>query len=498
MRLLIPVLHIEPNGRLEKFLTSGRLSVNAVCISFTMHSKLAVALFMPCVALGEASKRTWGTAVQRDPNVKGILVYCDTIKATQSECANKFLGVGDDRGSTTSVVSRRAAESCLNKQRLTGVQAIMKMFNVDTNEMSNYASGGSSSHPPPKNYHYEYSDEARDQARKIGWKRQTEADAAMRAIERDEPWWSKTFHEENGRPEQMIIISETIIDIWSAYSAAKKAGDDPASVGVPPDRLVPNGAGTDKGNTNPDSPPEKDPEKPPEEKPPPDNVSEDDSDGSGSEFDATAEDVDIKDDIEATPVLQDETTRTAMQRCQESEEQKLWKAIGVTETDPNAQPLHDEADAAERLKRLGACDKQYYGEEACNEWKQDLWKEPLRPEEQDQLNGYKKRSSVCPGNAVSREDCNAAKQELFKHYVLPDVMEAPVQKILVPGLTVPWMPPKLGLGEVKLPVGVKPKPNPGSEHFPGSVPGGVPGGSVPGGSGGGGHHPPAHPMRDEL
>lgn len=366
---------------------------------------------------------------------------------------------GPARGvGVSTAVARKAAATCLERQQLTNT-ILTNLFNVDMEKMSMYVSGMTTSlEAPPEGYHWDWSDEARKEAEKIGWKRQTDADAAMRRIERSEPSWAKPFRTpEDSKAEGVMILMETLIDIGVGYGAAQKARNDPSSVGVPPDRVVPNDATPEKPPAEKEKPPaekEKPPtekEKPPAEKEKP--SAEKDKPPAEKEkphhdepelvstnvFHGDINDVDLTDDITATPAMQDETTRTAMQRCHESVEAELWEDIGSTTTNPNTKTPEDAKAEAEHLMTIGICDNDYYGRKACKEWKKKQVKVPLGPEEQADID-FLKQQSVCPPNLIALSDCNKAKQQFFMRFVTTEVLNGPITDIFRPGKAIPWLP----------------------------------------------------------
>ncbi|KFZ17205.1 hypothetical protein V501_01865 [Pseudogymnoascus sp. VKM F-4519 (FW-2642)] len=375
---------------------------------------------MPSLSLGGSTTRTWGDLVRQDPAAKAMLLYCELIKEPQSGCASTFFGF-DKNVAVSTVVARKAAWACLESQHLKNVAAFTNLFN-------------------------EWSEEAKAKARSIGWETQTKADAAMRVIEHSEPQGAKPLHDEHDVTAGGIItVVELLIDAGNGYGAALRAGNDPLSVGVSPDRLVPNTANPGEPPAEkkpPQSPPSHEPETPHDTPPPVSTSSE-------IIFRGDIMDVDLTDDIIATPVIQDETTRTAMQACHESVKAKLWQHIGSVTTDPNAETPEEGKAHAEWLKSLGMCDKDYYGGKTCAASKKKQDDVPLRPDEQaarDQL----KQHSVCPANMVSPSDCNKAKQQLFMRFVMPDFLGEPIKGIFHSGKAIPYMPRlnlDLGSGE---------------------------------------------------
>ncbi|KAJ5465956.1 hypothetical protein N7530_009743 [Penicillium desertorum] len=398
---------------------------------------------IPSLALEFPTVRTWDDLVQQDPAVKSVLLYCDLIKEPQSGCASKFLGINKEDGVSTAV-AQKAAATCLQRQSLDRTAALMNMFNVDTKKMSNYATG-SVLDAPPKNTHWDWSEEARQEAAKRAFESTAKENAERRAIEHSLPQWAKIFKDEHGRADSIIIVTETALDIGLAISAADKARKDPWSVNVPPDRVTP-----DKATSNA-HPPQHDPPQhdPPQHDPPQHDPPQHDPVASETIFKGDAP-VDLTDEIIATPILQDEMTRTAMQDCQESVEAELWEEIGSVSIDPNAQTPEEDKDEAEHLMLMGICDKEYYGEKACSKWKNTMQQIPLEPEVKASMDDYIKTHRGCPVNVVSKQDCHRAKQELLKRYAFPDIFVESVKDIFKPGKAIPWLPrADLGLSKAK-------------------------------------------------
>ncbi|KAL9626157.1 MAG: hypothetical protein Q9204_007536 [Flavoplaca sp. TL-2023a] len=129
--------------------------------------------------------------------------------------------------------------------------------------------------------------------------------------------------------------------------------------------------------------------------------------------------IDLERELEATPVLKDETTRTAMQKCHEE--------------DRRAQ--------AENGKRLGFCDKSYYGEDGCREWKRQLDSVPLPPELKLELESQlQSQPDLCPVNLVKLTDCQRAKQSLYMRFAILDETAQAVDSKFKPGRPVDIIP----------------------------------------------------------
>lgn len=153
--------------------------------------------------------------------------------------------------------------------------------------------------------------------------------------------------------------------------------------------------------------------------------------------------IDLEGELEATPILKDETTRTAMQQCQEKEEKKLWDEIGSTTIDPNANTLSEEEKRAEAefYKRLGFCDKSYYGEKGCREWKRQLDSVPMPPdakmELESQLQG---QLDLCPVNLIKLTDCQRAEESVYMRFAILDETAKAVDTKFQPGRPVDVVP----------------------------------------------------------
>ncbi|KAL8846949.1 MAG: hypothetical protein Q9221_007991 [Calogaya cf. arnoldii] len=133
--------------------------------------------------------------------------------------------------------------------------------------------------------------------------------------------------------------------------------------------------------------------------------------------------IDLEGELEATPALKDETTKTAIQKCQEREEKKLWDEIVSTTTTPNAETMSGEEKRAEaeNYKRLGFCDKSYYGEEGCRGWKRKLDPVPLRPEARLELESQlQEQFELCPSNLIILTDCQRPKQSVYMRFAILD------------------------------------------------------------------------------
>lgn len=393
--------------------------------TFNLLTMLALA----CRADG-VEPASWTTLIEQDARAKSLLVYCHTIKDSQTDCAERFLGLGKDDGGVSGVVARKAAYTCLERQgdMLARIDALRDIFQVDLDALARAAQGT----PPaaPKGYHLGWSDAARDEARKKGFEAEAKKNAAARvdkaALEKLPGWVEAIKPEMDAKVEKNMLLAAIIIEVVMATAAGHKAYKDPASVNIPPDQVIPDEMLKDS------MPPEEapsmpePPEVPPPEVPPPD-------------FDDEGE-VDLTPELISTPVLQDETVRTSMQACQESVEREIFGAIGSTTTDPNAQTGEEASQTAEHLRSMGLCDVDFYGQAACAAWKDHLVRVPLAPEDQAVMDSYLSQHTACPVNLITPTDCNKAKQAVYMRFVVEDETATPINLLFKPGPAVPWLP----------------------------------------------------------
>ncbi|CAO1597451.1 hypothetical protein XANCAGTX0491_001258 [Xanthoria calcicola] len=98
---------------------------------------------------------TWPSLISHDPQAKQLLLYCDTISLTPSECTTKFLTPSNQPDTVPpNLVSFRAAATCVSQASLT-LTRLQNMFNLDPSTMSLLASSSSSSsstEPPNLNW----------------------------------------------------------------------------------------------------------------------------------------------------------------------------------------------------------------------------------------------------------------------------------------------------------------------------------------------------------
>ncbi|KAL8858663.1 MAG: hypothetical protein Q9178_004750 [Gyalolechia marmorata] len=431
----------------------------------------------PLPTFSQASK--WPTLISHDPQAKQLLLYCNTISLTQPECTTKFLTPSYDANTfPPNFVSFRAAATCVSQASLTSTR-LQQMFNVDPSTLSLLASSSSSSTTTPNLNWQEMSDssywratysvEAREAAGKAARDAYAEHMHGIRQAEQIPSWVTPMMDGHDKMAEKAFDLGKMLLDASQTYWGVgedkyRAAYNSPWTVGVQPDLVCaadsagclsrdegggvssvpsPEGEGSNilegpsgEGEKNEEDPTEKNewPEGMDEDPDLTEPIINDD------------EEVDLEDEIEATPVLKDEITKTAMEECQEKEEKKLWDEIGSTTFDPdaesnNAQSEEERRAQAEHYKRLGFCDKTYYGEDGCREWKRKLDSVPLTPdaklELETQLQG---RLELCPVNLVKLTDCQRAKQSVYMRFAILDETMQNLDNKFQPGRPVDVVP----------------------------------------------------------
>ncbi|KAK3987983.1 hypothetical protein QBC44DRAFT_399217 [Cladorrhinum sp. PSN332] len=118
-----------------------------------------------------------------------------------------------------------------------------------------------------------------------------------------------------------------------------------------------------------------------------------------------------------------------LKACVKKEEAALIKSIGMTRLAINemdagpvteAEKRHD----AEIKLMMGMCDKEYFGKEYCDAWKQEKWRVPVTPEMHQNLQTMRAvRFAACPRPGAGRFDlsCDEARKELDKRYVVDEL-----------------------------------------------------------------------------
>ncbi|KAL8895858.1 MAG: hypothetical protein Q9192_003400 [Flavoplaca navasiana] len=319
--------------------------------------------------------------------------------------------------------------------------------------MSFLASSSSSSTNPP-NFNWQqmpdsshwratYSKQAREEAGNAARDAYAEYVRGIRELEKVTTWAEPFMDKHDKTAEKSFELGKMLYDAADAhwgvgedkYKAAKEGGA--IDVVPSPEGKVSNaleGPGGD-GERNEDDPTEKNewPEGMDEDPDLTEPIINDDEEVT----------IDLEGELEATPVLKDETTRTAMQKCQEREEKKLWDEIGSTTINSNTEFISEEdrRAQAENGKRLGFCDKSYYGEDGCREWKRQLDSVPLPPDAKLELESQlQSQPDLCPVNLVKLTDCQRTKQSVYMRFTIQDETAQAVDSKFKPGRPVDIIP----------------------------------------------------------
>ncbi|KAL8998041.1 MAG: hypothetical protein Q9169_002809 [Polycauliona sp. 2 TL-2023] len=423
---------------------------------------------------------TWSSLISHDPQAKQLLLYCDTISLTQPECTNKFLTPSHEPNSAPpNLVSFRAAATCISQASLSSSR-LQGMFNLDPYTMSLLASSStSSSSAEPPNLGWQqmpdgsywratYSTQAREAAGNAAREAYAEYIRELRELEKV-PSWANIFMDKHDKAaEKSFELGKALKDSadiqWGVgedkYNAAF---NDPSTIGRLPDLACPadsagclskkeggaidvvpppEGAGSNSLE-GPSGDGERNEEDPTEKKEWPVGMDEDPETTEPIINDDEEVHIDLEGELEATPVLKDETVKTAMEKCQAREEKKLWDEIGSTTVDPNAETMSEEEKRAqaEHFKRLGFCDKSYYGEKGCREWKRQLDSVPLRPEAKLELEAQLKgQLDLCPVNLVKLTDCQRAKESVYMRFAILDETTQALNQSFKPGRAVDVIP----------------------------------------------------------
>ncbi|RYZ90907.1 MAG: hypothetical protein EOP04_02390 [Proteobacteria bacterium] len=117
----------------------------------------------------------------------------------------------------------------------------------------------------------------------------------------------------------------------------------------------------------------------------------------------------------ATPVLDDESKLSPMEKCVEKETKRLIDSIGKTTIDPNFLEKESVEDSASSLLKYGYCDEQVYGKAGClvKRFTQNsvvaVEIQEERKEAARQALEYFNVSGLCDPNALGRKFCDAQK-----------------------------------------------------------------------------------------
>ncbi|KAI4221503.1 MAG: hypothetical protein L6R40_008627 [Gallowayella cf. fulva] len=318
-----------------------------------------------------------------------------------------------------------------------------------------------------------YSKKAREKA---GETARDDYDRYMRAIRQAEqvPSWAKPLMDKQDKTaEKYFEVGKILLDGAQTYWGVgedkyKAAYNEPWTMGIRPDLACPaeadgclakkDGGGVDTV-PSPEGPGSNDYEGPngtgdsnddevdPKEKNEwPEGMNEDSELTDPIISDDEDVNIDLSDDLDATPVLRDERTKTALQICQEKEEKKLWDEIGSTTLVPNAegnsaQSQEDQKAQAEHYKRLGFCDRSYYGDASCREWKRQMDSVPLTPDMKAELELTQQgRLDLCPVNLIKVTECQLARQRIYMRFAILDPMTELIDSKFKPGGAVDVVP----------------------------------------------------------
>ncbi|KAL8769313.1 MAG: hypothetical protein Q9209_004695 [Squamulea sp. 1 TL-2023] len=314
-----------------------------------------------------------------------------------------------------------------------------------------------------------YSNKAREAAGQAARDAYAESMRGIRELEKI-PTWAKVFQDKHNKTaEKYSDLGKELLDSaqtrWGVGEDEYKAAyNEPWTVGIHPDLACPTdsegclarkeggaldvvpppeGEGSNtlesasgNGDKNEEDPEEKNewPEGMDEDPDLTDPIINDD------------EEVNLENELSATPSLKDETMKTAMQKCQEKEEKKMWDEIGsmtfVSDAEGEIRQSEEEMrEQAERNKRLGFCDKSYYRESGCREWKRQLDSVPMTTgvkfELESQLHG---QFDFCPGNLMTLRDCQRAKQSVYMRFAILDETTQVLDNKFKPGRPVNVVP----------------------------------------------------------
>ncbi|RZA25435.1 MAG: hypothetical protein EOP10_06860 [Proteobacteria bacterium] len=228
-------------------------------------------------------------------------------------------------------------------------------------------------------------------------------------------------------------IPESVLK--EAYEVGKAAYDNPSINGVKPSiicyeeerdcRNVPEGESKSNSSYNPNAEKKKKEEKAAEDKKAAENPPKHEDDHTHD----TNDDIDHRDvgrwagndtprgpndPMIATPVLDDASQLTPMEKCVEKETKRLIDSVGMTTVDPNSLEKSVE-DTATSLLKFGYCDVQVFGVAGCirKRFTQNsvvaVEIQEQRKEAARQALEYFNVSGLCDPNALGREFCDAQK-----------------------------------------------------------------------------------------
>jgi hypothetical protein len=406
-----------------------------------------------------------GDIAKEEPGVQSLRIYCKTLALEDGQCMDKFIGVKNG-GLPSGLVGLSAASTCIDKYSLNEVSALDNMFDVDVTKLQNLARGMNTKRPDLE-YHQQPGGKSSRRAYTEEQRRRA-AEAHRESIERvNAVAWDiasarltqmVSGFDRNGLLTFGIVVSLTAakrvqseVAYYAGYYEPWREGEQPEATcqqgkktcetdsgsEVPnPDYEGSDNDGNDNDGNDNDGNDNEGSDNEGSDNETNDTDSESES-GSDSPFEDTMEDDDFDaiPDVEETPVPFDETTQTALQKCQEEEERKIRDELGSTTPDPES-PLKEEErkNQAEFLLLRGVCDKSFYGAAFCQIWKNQQASTPLSEEDQQILNEFREGITICPVNLITEVDCEMTKQELWKRYAVKDEFEGPINNLLAPQL----------------------------------------------------------------
>lgn len=398
------------------------------------------------------SAATWSSLIKEQPQARNVLAYCGAINRSSKDCAKDFLGVGlsldGESLQVTSSVSRLAAATCLQRIQpgQDRWQEIMNMFGVDASRLRMYSEGTQSAKFPGAN---SWSDKSREVAREKAFKEAKAERQKIRIIERK---LDKHGPKEEKTARFLANVAEKIVDGMHASDEGEKAAKDPGRAGVEKDlkcsgNLCTNEHGSETDTHGNEIPPLELSGQP---KPPPSGNFEqpvgtfDPMLPETQDFDPTA--APPPEPNVATPFLDDQVTKTSLEKCQDEMERKLWKQVGSKTTDPDAESPEDQKLTAEENLKRGVCDTSFFGREFCQDFKQKQWKVPLPPDQLQSVEEAIARNTPCAINFVEMSECRRASEEIKMRFVVHEDLEPGVNKLFQPKAGFPLLPRILDKG----------------------------------------------------
>ncbi|KAK5703676.1 hypothetical protein LTR17_021900 [Elasticomyces elasticus] len=353
------------------------------------------------------------------------------------------------------MVAFQAAADCLNKQQLAQTR-LSKMFDIDIRRLSLLAEGKDLSDrnlgwqqddQTGTKYRRTYSEELRREAGELARARWAAERAALRPLVTDGPFgplvdiiFELLPHEssEDKSAQASLALYDSLQEnFWAGQDAYERASANPGSVGNGHTVPTPEGPEANKFEQPSSDSPHEDNEPDSEEGP----VHEFPDSTPPETFDPIIGDAEEPDENIETPFLDDLNTKSALQRCQESTERELWERIGTTraveDTASSEAELQSQADS---LRSLGICDKDFYGDEECQRWKNQVNSVPKDLSLEQEESGVITKELLCPVNLISPSVCELERQKWWAHFVTEETLETKIDSIFQPGDPVEVVP----------------------------------------------------------